>query len=309
MSQILPTLALVVLASLGTLTQSTEDVQIVVTGYKLMANGAEASAEVSRATGPLKIGVPTSALFSVTDCGYFSVQAAPFSVYPGPEPFLEGATFYWRLEVRPTRVVDHVVTFRLRWVRPVDNGAGVGPRSEEIELTLKPGESRPIDSVPVASKGGTVNSRPCNVKSASLRVSAEFPMFDGRLVGAEIWLVEKLPDGKEQSQLQTVRGRPHQEIPFHFDRVSDGKNSFDFSGHITADVETGSIEIDLETIRAVPDAPATRDAYQAARWFRSTVRVTPNETVEVALTEADPSSKRSPAGRIFSLRIRARQLR
>jgi hypothetical protein len=284
-----------------------DSVRIVITGYVLRANGPDESNYVSQVTDTKKMGAPSGALFAVHDCGFFSVQG-PLGADPGPDTFFDGATSGWRLQVTPTRVVDHVVTFRLRWDRVVDKSEGAGPRSEDIELTLRPGESRPIDSVPVASKAGTVNGRPCNVKSASLRVSAEFPNLDGRLVGAEIWLVERLPGGKEQSQLQTVRGRPHQEIPFHFDRVSDGKNSFDFSGHITADIETGGIKIDLETIRAVPDTPATRDGYQAARWFRSTVRVTPNEIVEVALTETPPSP-RAPAGRVFALRIRARQLR
>ena len=307
MSQLFPTLVLVGLVTLGSDTQNREDVQIVVTGFKLMTNGAEQSADMSLSTGRLKIGVPTSGLFATHDCAYFTVKAAPFSVYPGPDPDLKGATAGWRLEITPTRVVDHVVTFRLRWVRVLDSGEAV--TSEDIELTLKPGESRPIDSVPVSVKPATPADRPCNVKSTSLRVSAEFPVLDRRLVGAEIWLVEKLPDGKEQSQLQSVRGRPYQEVPFHFDRVSDGTKSFDFSGHLMADVETDGLKIYLETIRLVPDTPATRDGYQAARWFRSTIRVTPNETVEVALSEADYRSSPAPAGRVFALRIRAKQLR
>ena len=161
-----------------------------------------------------------------------------------PNTFEENATVGWRVEVTPTRVVNHAVTFRLRWVRALDKGSGLTSAHEDVELTLRPGESRPLDSVPVVQTGVTTyDGRPCQTKAASLRVVADFPDFDRRLIGVDVWLVERLPNGKEQSQLQSLRGLPHRPIPFYFDCVLDGTKRLDIFGKLVADPEQGSIQI------------------------------------------------------------------
>jgi hypothetical protein len=280
--------------------QTLDDVQISVAGFELAANGAEKDAGVSFRTGPLTIGKPAVGVFSMFDCGYFSVTIPP-------NPFKENATAGWRVEITPLKVVNHAVTFRLRWVRALDNGPGLAPASEDVEVTLRPGESRPIDSVPVVQTGApTVDGRPCGTKAASLRVSADFPELDRRLIGANVWLVERLPNGKEQSQLQSLRGLPHRPIPFYFDSVPDGPKRFDIFGKLVADPEQGGIEITLESIRARADPG--QDGYQSARWFRSTVHMKPNEIVDVALPQPDEQGGVS-ANRVFSIRIQAKQIR
>jgi hypothetical protein len=200
-----------------------------------------------------------------------------------------------------------VVTFRLRWVRALDNGEGFSPTSEDVEVTLGPGESRPLESVRVVqARATTSDGRPCATKAVSLRVSADFPDFDRRLVGADVWLVERLPNGKEQSQLQSVRGLPHRSIPFYFDSVPGDNKHLDIFGKLVVDLNQGAFAITLETVRAGADQG--QDGYQSARWFRSTVQMNPNEIVEVALPQLD--DKAGPfAGRIFSLRIRTKQIR
>jgi hypothetical protein len=160
--------------------------------------------------------------------------------------------------------------------------------------------------VPVPAGAKTLDGRPCETKSVSLRVSVEFPDMDRRLIGANVWLVERLPNGKERSQLQAVRGVPHRPIPFYFDSVPDGARRLDIFGEVVADLEQGGVEVTLETIRGRADP--NQDGYQAANHFRSTVHIKPNEIVEVALPQPDEKSGVS-VSRVFSIRIQAKQIR
>jgi hypothetical protein len=280
--------------------QTVDEVQISVGGFELAANGAEKAAGVWRGTGPLFIGRPTVGVFSMFGCGYFAVTIPP-------NPFEDKATVGWRVEVTPTRIVNHAVTFRLRWVRALDKGSGLTPVSEDLELTLRPGESRPLDTVPVVQTGVTTyDGRPCTTKAASLRVSADFPDLDRHLIAADVWLVERLPNGKEQSQSQSIRGLPRRQISFYFDSIPDGTKRFDIFGTLVADPQQGGMEITVETIRGGADPG--QDGYQSARWFKSTLHMKPDEIVEVALPQPDETAG-AFANRVFSIRIRAKRIR
>jgi len=280
--------------------QSDDEVTITVSGFRLAANGAERPAGITWGPGRLTVGKPSVGVFSVRDCGYFTATMPPHS-------FEENATAGWRVEITPIKITKPAVTVRLRWVRALDKGSGVSPIGEDVEVTLRPGESRPLDSVSIAQSGTkTLDGRPCETKAVSLRLSADFPDFDRRLIGANIWLVERLPNGKEDSQLQSVRGLPHRPLTFYFDSIADGAKRIDFFGKLIADPERGRIEVTLETVRAVQDP--TPLGYQAARWFRSTVQLKPEEIVEIALRDPDEKVD-AGAGRTFSLRIQAKQIR
>jgi len=293
-------IVLSVLVSVGRLAsaQTSQDVQLRVGVFELAANGAEKASGGWRGTGPLVIGTPTVGVFSHYGCRSWTVTVPPHS-------FEEKATVGWRVEVTPTRIVDHVVTFRLRWVRALDKGQGLTLPSEEVEVTLRPGESRPIDGVPVQAGAMTNDGRPCDLKSVSLRVEADFPDFDRRLIGIDAWLVERLPNGKEESQRQSLRGLPNRPINFYFDGVTDGGKRFDIFGKLVADPRLGTVAMSVEAIRA--ETAAGESGYYASRWFRSTLQLKPDETVDVALPADD---KTGPlAKRVFAIRLRAKQLR
>jgi hypothetical protein len=279
--------------------QSESDVEIWVAGYRLAADGPEKPAGVSWGPGKLTVGKSSIGIFSMRDCGYFTAATAA-------NPFEEHATAGWRVEITPIKIVEHAVTVRLRWMRAIDRSNDLSPSSEDVQVTLRPGESRPLDSVPVAPGAKTFDNRPCDIRAASLRLTVDFPAFDRRLIGANLWLVERLPNGKEQSQLQSLRGLPNRAIPFYFDSVADGTKRIDFFGKLVADPEQGTVEVALETVRGVADP--SPQGYQAARWFRSTVQLKPNEIVEVALRQPDDVAA-APGARVFSLRIQAKQIR
>lgn len=284
--------------------QTVGEVQVSIAGYELAANSAEKPAGVRFTTSPygLKIGEPASAMFSVTGCGHFALRTGP------PLTFADGAIAGWRVEITPLKVVNHAVTFRLRWTRALDTSKSFEPPREDIELTLKPGESRPIDTVPVPmGNAKTFDGKPCTTKAASLRVSADFPDMDHRLVAADLWLIEKLANGKERTQTQSVRGLFNSAIPFYFDGVTDGTNRVDIFGKLVADTVQGGFEISIEGVRAVEN-PEPQWGYWAARWFRSTLHVKSDEVVDVALPPQD-----NPQGtlndRMFSIRIKTKQIR
>ena len=150
----------------------------------------------------------------------------------------------------------------------------------------------------------THDGRPCETKAASLRVVADFPDLDRRLIGVDLWLVERLSNDKEESQLQSLRGLPHRPIPFYFDGVADGQKRLDIFGKLVADPQRGSMDVAVETIRGQADPG--QDGYQSANWFKSTVHLKPDEIVEVALPEEKTGAF---ANRVFSIRIRAKQIR
>ena len=157
--------------------------------------------------------------------------------------------------------------------------------------------------MPVVQAGAkTVDGRPCGLKAVSLRVVADFPDFDRRLIGVDAWLVERLPSGKEQSQLQSLRGLPHRPIAFYFDGVPDSGKRFDIFGKLVADPQQGSMEIAARDGQR--GGRARRSGLQSARWFRSTLQMKPDETVEVALTRR---RVHWPSG--FLIRLRAKQIR
>jgi hypothetical protein len=279
--------------------QSMDEVHISVGGFHVATNGAERAAGVVRGYGPPAIGTTTVGIFSFAGCRRFTVTRPP-------ETFEKEADAGWRVEITPLKVVDHAVTFRLRWVRAIDKTGGFDWSGEDVEVTLKPGESRPIDSVPIAKGTKASDGRPCETKAASLRVSADFPQMDRRLIEADIWLVERLPDGKERSQRQSIRGLPHRAMPFYFDGVPDGDKRLDIFGELIADPDQGSIQLAVET--AAAQAHPGQTGYQSARWFRSTLNMKPNETVAVALTHEREKPATSD-GRVFSIRIQAKQIR
>ena len=278
--------------------QSSDEVDISVGAFKIATSGAETGAV--RGWGPATIGSTIVRIFSFAGCD------GRFSVTHPPNTFEKESDVAWRVEITPLKVVDHVVTFRLRWVRAVDKTGGVDPSGEDVQVTLKPGESRPIDSVPIVRGTKTWDGRPCEMKGASLRVSADFPEMDRRLIGADVWLVERSTDGKERSQRQSIRGLPHRPIRFYFDSIADGDERLDVFGELIADPEQGSIRVALEA--AAAQAHPGQSGYQSVNWFRSALSIKPSETVEVALRREGDKAATSD-GRTFSIRIQAKALR
>jgi hypothetical protein len=209
----------------------------------------------------------------------------------------------WAVDITPVRVVNDAVTFRLSWARTREEGkASTQPRSD-MELTLRPGESIPLDSVhrPCPSQPRTIG--------ASLRVTVvryPDPDYDRRLIALDLWLVEKLEDGTERSQPLSLRGLYHRPILFYFDSITQGAMALDIFGEVTAASGDRTSDVKIMTRSRIfdPNQPPGRPF---PRETTATIRIAPNEVVSVQLPQVADAS--AFASRALSLRIRVRQLR
>jgi len=294
--------------------QTFNDLQIRLGAYTLSNDGGEKPLGVWFSTGPVAIGKPAISTFSFGNtCEAFAVSS---------DGSLRGdATTAWKIEVTPVRVVADAVTFRLRWVRvsslrqqlnqfPMDGGKELVVPTDDVQLTLRPGESWPMDTVSVPDGARTVDGRPCGSES-SIRASVDnYPWEedDRRLVVADLWLVERLSTGTEvpRSQPLSVRGLPNRPFRFYFDSLVDGSVTLDIYGILVSRLETGALAISVETRSRRAPGPPNFSGPQ--RSVKSEVQVKPAETVEIRLPmlgdDAGPFAKRA-----FSIRIRARQIR
>jgi hypothetical protein len=288
--------------------QTFNDLQVRLGAYTLSQNGGEKPLGVWWSTGPVVIGKAVTSTFSVGEtCEAFAVSS--------DGSLTENATAAWRIDVTPTRVVRDAVTFRLRWqmaaARPRRDRMSLEfsedfPAPEEIELTLRPGESWPVYTL------RAIHRYSCG-SLASIRVSVDtYPWEEDerRLVAADLWLVERLSNGTEaqRSQALSVRGLPNRPFRFYFDRIVDANVSLDIYGILAARLESGAMAISVETRCRWDDASRSRNTSGPQRSVESVIQLKPAETVDIRLPmldeEAGPFAKRE-----FSIRIRARQLR
>ena len=295
--------------------QTAGDLVVAVGVVEVQTNGAEQLAGGFFSTGPVSEKWSGGARFSVRPCGAFSIEAKEEGA------FAEGATAGWRVHLTPIGMSDGAVKFRLQWVRALDTGKEMSAKSEDIELTLRPGESRSLDSVSVPPDKNT--GRPCPITDnrgkqielsrVGLRVSVEYTPHESRerrLVGVDLWLIERVPGSADRTQSMSVRGLPHRTIPFYFDAITEKDLSLEVLGHVAASPEGAAIAVQLQTRSHVgPAVFDWRDGKRAAtRYVNSNLQLKSGETVEVALPQLEGSA--GPfAARRYAIRIRARQLR
>jgi hypothetical protein len=294
--------------------QTFSDLQVRLGAFTLSKDGGEKPLGGWFSTGPVVIGKTATSTFSWGDtCEAFAVSS--------DGSLREDATTAWKIELTPVRVVADAVTFRLRWVRvaalrqqldqlKLDASKARGVPTEDIELTLRPGESWPVDTVAVPLGAKTVDGRPCGSTSSIRALVDNYPWEEDerRLVAADLWLIERLSNGTEaqRSQPLSLRGLPNRPFPFYFDSLVDGNVTLDIYGILTSRLETGRLAISVETRSRW--APGSSNFSGPQRSVKSDLQVKPAETVEIRLpilgNHAGPFGKRA-----FSIRIRARQLR
>ena len=294
--------------------QTPEEMVVLVSLHMTRASGTEDPPGMFLGAGRLSTKAPGSGRFSIGKCGASSLQAR------AEGPFEPGIITGWRVEIVPIRVNDGAVTFRLKWIRAVDNGKDAKDTTEDVELTMRPGESRPMDSaaIPVDKETG----RRCTVwdnrgkqveySAVALRVSVDYrpaELQERRLMGADLWLIERLPGGGERTQSLAVRGLPHRAIPFYFDAIRDQTLSLEIFGSLIIRPDGEAVKVELETnSRWGPATSDWREYRGILRQTESGLNVAPGETVELALGRLDDSA--APfASRNYAIRIQVKQLR
>lgn len=307
--------------------QEHNDLQIRLGTFTTKPDGGEKPAGgwfIARVT----IGKPVVGFFSFGEtCEAWSISSRP--------SITADTTAAWKIETTPIRVEGDAVTFRLRWVRMAGLKQQIGDLlraleqrdakatgklaealaaeesrlpGEDLDLTLRPGESYPVDSVKIPTGAKNVHGRLCG-PSDSIRVSVDaYPGADDerRLVSADLWLIERLADGTEaqRSQPLNVRGLPNRPFRFYFDSLVDGKATLDVYGILIAKPGSNAMAVNVETRSRW--APETRNIGGPQQFFTSKVQLAPAETVEIRLPAIDEGPF---AKRLLSIRIRARQLR
>jgi hypothetical protein len=250
------------------------------------------------------------------------------AVGPSPQP---QASAVWTVEVTPLQVYASAVTFQVKWARTRGDGRDSSPASGDLRITLRPGGSLPLDIMPIQG-ATTMPAAACDLTAMTLRVAAGFwprTEDDGRLLNAELWLVERLQDGSERSQALTLRTGINQPTPFYFEPVVVSTVPSQLFGSVTLTPvgNTYSLTLDARYRLAQPVAPATQTAgdltsrFEALRRLlelaptgrvESSTTLTPGEVVEVQLPRLRVPllvpGNLAPA-QTFSIRIRARELK
>jgi hypothetical protein len=318
---LITTLALVLGVASSTAAQTYEHLAIIIEGRTIEAVGGE-RANTSMSSGALVIGKTTSAAFTKLPdmCG--------FSVAQRLRP---GGISGWTVSVTPTKVEDDAVTFQVQWVRAIDEGRATTQPSGQMEVTLRPGESMPLDTVPL-SPDVTMPYERCHVRATSLRVGVDYwprPDRDRRLVGTELWLVQRLADGSERGQSVSLRGLPFRDTPFFFDTITDAGVDFDLFGDIGVALDTnhpdelvvtihargrvtesGRSSTSVPSSAAIPSsAPIPSGVLIGSRSVESSIRLRAGEIVDVALPRLTENASGAFADRTLSLRIRAGRIR
>jgi hypothetical protein len=286
--------------------QTFDHLQIELAPFISRTDGGDKPVGVWYSSGPVKIGKPDTTTISVGEnCEAFAISS--------DGSLATNATAAWAFELTPTRVVRDEVAFRLRWqmtsLKGLSGrfvfGASEPSPEGEVELILRPGESRPLFTLPRIARYS------CEVPT-SIRVLVDnYPSEEEerRLVSAEMWLIERLADGSEvqRGQQLVVRGLPYRPLSFYFDSLTASGAALDVYGTMDARPSRGEMAVSLETRVRWSRKPESRIIGPQLS-VKSDLYVKPDETVEIRLPvltdDAGPFAKRS-----FSIRIRARQLR
>lgn len=286
--------------------QTFQHLTIDMEGRTIGLNGGE-QPNTGMSSGPVVIGKTTSAGFAKTSdmCG--------FAVAPRLQP---GAVSGWNVDVTPTAVEGDAVTFRVRWLRSRDENRDSSSPGGTLDLTLRPGESLPLDLVPL-SPSVTMPYERCKVRATSLHVAVNYwprAQDDRRLVVTDLWLIDRQQDGTERSQALSLRGLFNQATPFHFDTVTDGAVSLELFGEFMVAPGSGSLAMTLKTRSRLTEngTSSTTVRYGAlvrARQVDSVIQLKPGEVVAVALPRLSESDGGAFATRTFSLRVQSRQVR
>jgi hypothetical protein len=304
--------------------QAAGDLRIFVSAAVGRVDGGDRRA-VGGEVDPADIGKPMRMAFSrqTDQCGMGTRGEPAGDLGQASDATTKNVYSAWVVQVTPTRRVGEAVTFRLQWRRTRDNGRPSTIR-EDTELTLRPGQSLLLDLMPQSPEAPP---RSCKevIKELSLSVALEHhpkPDQDRRLIAVDIWLVKRLPDGKERSQPLSLRGLYNQHIPFYFDTLVESTKTLDVFGDLQISPGERTIEIKITTrsrvvdLKPVPRPPRyPTDAPWPRPYVGSTtamVRLVPGEVVSVSLPPVgNPYTDDAAAfaARALSFRIRVRQIR
>ena len=306
---VLAAIGLVLSASPPAAAQTFSHLNIDIEGNVVSLSGGERGS-VRMSSDGVVIGRTTQTTISAREnaCG----------LHVGPSPETQAASF-WTVDVTPIQVYASAVTFQLKWARRTD-GRSAPSAAGDVRVTLRPGESLPVDSMAVI----TSNKMPggvCDLKAHTLRVSVGFwprSETDTRILNIELWLLEKLRDGTERSQTLALRGGINTAIPYIFEPVplptTEGTLQLFGMFTVTPVAKTYSVQLETWSRPVVPPASNSQHGSrvdslrylfgQRAQRVSSVLTLNPGEVVDVQLPRLADALLEQLKGSQFSIRIR-----
>jgi hypothetical protein len=244
-------------------------------------------------------------------CGFPGASRAPLR----PE-----AVGGWTGEITPLRVVGEAVTLRLKWTRYVAPGAP-GRLGGDLEVTLRPGDSMPLDILPTPRNPARCPAGRGNV-AIMLSVSIDRQPDDDRehrLMATDLWLIERMPDGSERTQPLSIRSLPFRSVPFFFDSVTDGGAVLDFYGDLVASPGPDGVAIQLTTRSrliqsgqvnvTLRQGQVNGNALFGSRQVKTDLTLQAGAVASVELPRLSEDDGGAFANHTFSIRVRSRQVR
>jgi hypothetical protein len=211
-------------------------------GYHTDRSGSDSS----RSGKPVRQGINTAFFtYTVGGCGF----AAGGFTEIAPE-----ATFGWEVIAVPKVVRDSNVVFTVTWTRERNHKAEA---SGATEVLMQPGDRVTLD---VASTPEMKRVRGCGMTSAEVALEldpvdwANHTPARASVVSTDMWLVRRLPDGKEVTQQINVRGAVNEQVPFYFDDIKSGDLFMSVLGQVCAREKNGLLTLELEAERQVRNA-------------------------------------------------------
>jgi hypothetical protein len=226
----------------------------------------------------------------------------------------------WTAEITPLRLDGEAVTFRLKWTRYAAAGAP-GRVGGDLDVTLRPGDSMPLDILPTPRNPATCPAGLGNV-AIMLSVSIDRQPDDDRehrLMATDLWLIEKMPDGRERTQPLSVRSLPHRSTSFFFDSVTDDGAVLDFYGDLVASPGGDGVAIALTTRSRLIQAGQVNVSLRAgqingnsvfgSRQVKTGLMLRDGAVASVELPRLSENDGGAFANHTFSIRVRTRQVR
>ena len=284
--------------------QTYDRLQIKVDGNVVSAVGGERPS-VGTSSGPLVIG-------KTTRSGIGKEPRLECGLHAGPRLTSE-ATHGWSLEFTPTQVQGDAVTFHLRWTR-LDAGKESAPF--DANLTLRPGESIPLDFLPLTPSASA--RPPCRLTGIAVRMRVDYwptPEQEARLIATDLWLVERASDGAERTQQVSLRGLPNQSLPFYFSPITEGGVSLDIFGELRGTAGRDQLELSVVARSRIVEGGRSSTILQTGNYMTSRkvepppFTIKPGEVVSVELPRLGENQSGAFSSRTLSLRIRAQQVR
>ena len=286
--------------------QTFPNLVVTVQGFNVSMDSGDRT-RVSNSSGPLAIGVETASLFGV------DANNCAMSVGPANDRMvarLSSSPTHWRVLFVPIAVQDEAVTVRVKWTRDRTNGAATPDVGGEATVTLRPDDTFPLDLLPASGPGW------CRPTANGIRMKVGYSTleFDARLTTTDIWLIERLADGAERSQIITLRGVYFERTPFHFETLTDSDVSLDIFGTFILIPKGDTIEARFDIRAAVLEKGRAQTDWQDGNRFsaRRLTPIVPVKTDDVAAIELPRISENNSgafSNRTLSIRVRARQVR